>query len=198
MSAALLLKRFIQRPLQVAYVVPSSPALIRQVLRKVDFSAPRVFVEFGPGEGCYSRELARRMHPESRLILFEIDPELSSHLEKQFAHDPRVEVIHGDAQDLPNALAARGLPHCDYIISGIPFSILDRDIKRALVQKAYDALAPSAASAFIIYQVTTELKGHARLFPRTETEYCIQNFPPMFVVRFYKHASRSPGARKRA
>ena len=34
----------------------------------------------GPGEGCHTREIVRRMHPESRLILFELDPELAQHL----------------------------------------------------------------------------------------------------------------------
>jgi phospholipid N-methyltransferase len=152
----------------------------------MDFTKPRVIAEFGPGEGCHTRELVRRMHPDSTLLLFEIDSELASHLEEQFSHDRRVHVIHADAQTLPEELGRRGFSHCDYVLSGIPFSYLEIKKKRALLQKTYESLAPAPASAFIIYQVTNELKTHAGFFPRIESEYCLQNFPPMFITVFFK------------
>ena len=60
-------------------------------------SEPRVIAEYGPGEGVHSREIARRMPPGSQLLLFELDPAFSRDLERQFADDPRVHVINGDA-----------------------------------------------------------------------------------------------------
>jgi phospholipid N-methyltransferase len=86
--SALFLKRFLQRPLQVASIIPSSRALVRKVSEKMDFSKPRVIAEFGPGEGCHTREIARQLTPESRLLLFELDPEFAQHLANQFRHDP--------------------------------------------------------------------------------------------------------------
>ena len=71
--SVLFFKRFLQRPLQIASIVPSSKALVERVARKMDFSQPRVIAEYGPGEGCHTREIVRRMHPDSRLILFELD-----------------------------------------------------------------------------------------------------------------------------
>lgn len=199
MSAALLFKRFLKRPFQVAYVLPSSPQLTRKVASLLDFSEPRVIVEFGPGEGCHSREIAKRMCRNSRLLLIEIDAEFAGHLRKGFAGDPRVEVIHGDAQRLPEELAARGLPHCDYVVSGIPFSYLDLGLKRALLQKTHDALSPADHAAFVIYQVTPELKGHARQFMRTRTHYCLQNIPPMFIIEFFKNAGPArPSCKRRS
>jgi phospholipid N-methyltransferase len=152
----------------------------------MDFSEPRVIVEFGPGEGCYTREILKRMHPESRLLLFEIDNEFVQHLHKQFRHESRVEIIHDYAQNISKHLAKRGLKNCDYVISGIPFSYIDVPVKQALVQSTFDALAPEQHAAFIIYQVTNELKAHARQFPRVESRYCLQNFPPMVVTAYYK------------
>jgi len=186
---ALFLKRFLQRPMQVASIIPSSRALVRRVAGKIDFSAPRVIAEFGPGEGCHTRELVRRMHPESRLLLFELDPELARHLERQFASDARVAVFNSDAAELPNLLCHRGLRHCDYVVSGIPFSILQIAKKRELLHHVHDCLAPAYHAAFVIYQVTNELINHCRHFPRVETEYCLQNIPPMFVTKFYKTAN---------
>ncbi|HVF71539.1 MAG TPA: rRNA adenine N-6-methyltransferase family protein [Chthoniobacterales bacterium] len=190
---ALFFKRFLQRPLQVASIIPSSKALVKRVARKMDFSEPLVIAEYGPGEGVHSREIARRMSADSQLLLFELDQAFSRDLERQFADDPRVHVIHGDAAKLPEELKRRGIPHCDYILSGIPFSILEIKKKRALLEKTYEALADGGR--FIIYQVTNELRQHATLFDRAESEYVLQNIPPMFITVFHK-VSRRNGHRR--
>ena len=164
--------------------MPSSKALVKRVARKMDFSEPRVIAEYGPGEGVHSREIARRLSPDSKLLLFELDPAFSRDLQRQFAGDPRVHVINGDAARLPEELERRGIPRCDYILSGIPFSILEIKKKRALLEKTYEALADGGS--FIIYQVTNELRQHATLFDRAESEYVLQNIPPMFITVFHK------------
>src|SRR5687768_14465918 len=128
--SALFLKRFLRNPFQVASVVPSSRTLIRRVSGKMDHSGPRVIAEYGPGEGCHTREIVRRMHPESRLLLFELDAALCGHLKKQFADDKRISVHNADCAALPDVLKNEGLEACDYIVSGIPFSILEKGKKR--------------------------------------------------------------------
>ena len=137
--------------------------MVERVASKMDFTQPRVIAEYGPGEGVHSREIARRMTPDSHLLLFELDAQLARALERQFAGDRRVHVIHGDAASLPYELKRRGFASCDYILSGIPFSILKIEKKRALLRKTYDALKPDGK--FIIYQVTNELRQHATDFP---------------------------------
>src|SRR6266849_10879046 len=191
--SALFFKRFLQRPFQIASIVPSSKALVERVASKMDFTQPRVIAEYGPGEGVHSREIARRMSPNSHLLLFELDPAFSRAFERQFAGDRRVHVVHGDAARLPQELERRGFACCDYILSGIPFSILKIDKKRALLQKTHDALAPGGS--FIIYQVTNELKQHATFFEYAESEYFLQNIPPMFITVFHK--TPSPHSRER-
>jgi phospholipid N-methyltransferase len=187
--SALFFKRFLQRPFQVASIMPSSKTLVDRVASKMDFSQPRVIAEYGPGEGVHSRELARRMDADSMLLLFELDQAFSRDLKRQFADDPRVHVIHADAATLPDEIRRRRISHCDYILSGIPFSILEINKKRALLEKTHDALAPGGS--FIIYQVTNELRQHATLFDRAESEYCLQNIPPMFITVFEKANSRN-------
>jgi len=168
--SVLLFKRFLASPLRVAYVFPSSRTLTRKVAAKCDFSQPRILVELGPGEGCHTREIIQRMHPASRLLLFEIDPVLAAHLRKQFANDDRVEVIETDAARLKEELKIRGLEFCDYVISGIPFSMFDIPTKRRILNAVYESLAPNPLSAFVIYQCTHELKRHATMFARVHSE----------------------------
>ena len=187
--SAIFLKRFLQRPFQVASIIPSSRTLVQRVADTMELTKPRIIAEYGPGEGCHTREIARRMHPDSRLLLFELDPELAQHLAEQFRVDPRITVFHSDAANLASALLQRGYRHCDYIVSGIPFSILEGEKKRELLRNTFDALAPHDDAAFVIYQVTNELVRHCSYFPRIESKYCLQNIPPMFVTKFYKTAN---------
>lgn len=188
---ALLLKRFFQKPSQIAYVVPSSKTLTRKVAERMDLSQPRVIVEYGPGEGCHSREILKRMAPGSQLILIELDDELVALLRKQFANRPEVTVIHGSAADILPILNQLGHQHCDYIVSGIPFSLLPPPIKSDILQSTCRALSPEAHSAFLVYQVTRELRdgGHCDHFSRCETEFCLMNFPPMWISVFYRMAA---------
>ncbi len=187
--SVLFLKRFLQRPFQVASIIPSSKALVARVASKMDLSQPRVIAEYGPGEGVHSREIVRRMHADSKLLLFELDPAFSRDLRQQFASDPRIHVINGDASTLPEELRRRGIEQCDYILSGIPFSILEINKKRALLQKTCEALKPGGS--FVIYQVTNELRQHASFIGQTTSEYFLQNIPPMFITVFAKPNTRN-------
>ena len=187
--SALFFKRFLKRPFQIASIVPSSKALVERVSDKIDFDRARVIAEYGPGEGVHSREIAHRMRPDCQLLLFEIDAALSRDLQRQFSDDPRVHVINDNAAHLSSVLRQRGIDSCDYIVSGIPFSILQIDKKRALLQQTHDALAPGGR--FIIYQVTNELKQHAKIFEHAESEYFLQNIPPMFITVFERGNGRN-------
>ena len=183
--SVLFFKRFLKRPLQIASIIPSSQALVERVASKIDFNRARVIAEYGPGEGVHSRALAQRMRPDAQLWLFELDPAFSRDLTRQFADDPRILVINANAGTIRSELAQRGIPFCDYIISGIPFSILEIEKKRNLLRETHDALAPGGA--FIIYQVTNELRQHAVDFaPDSDSEYFLQNIPQMFITVFRK------------
>ena len=183
--SVLFFKRFLKRPLQIASIVPSSQALVERVASKIDFDRARVIAEYGPGEGVHSRALAQRMRQDAQLLLFELDPALSRDLTRQFAGDRRVCVINANAATIRSELAKRDISYCDYIISGIPFSILEIEKKRNLLRETHDALAPGGA--FIIYQVTNELRQHAIDFaPESDSEYFLQNIPPMFITVFRK------------
>ena len=187
--SVLFFRRFLQRPFQVASIIPSSKALVDRVAAKIDFTRARVIAEYGPGEGVHTRQIVSRMRRDAKLLLFELDGAFSRDLRRQFAADPRVHVFNADAATLPDELARAGVEHCDYIISGIPFSILEINKKRDLLQKTHDALKPGGS--FIIYQVTNELKQHATFFDESESEYFLQNIPPMFITVFHKADTRN-------
>lgn len=178
----LFFQRVLANPLRVGYVVPSSPFLTRQTAGRLDFSRPRIIVELGPGEGCHTRQIVKRMTPESRLILFELDPQFVRHLKKQFGHDNRITVLQADALDLPETLKNLGHPRCDYIVSGLPFLVIEKDLKSRILNRIAEAM--DAESRLITYQVTTQLCDEDHLFELAGREYCPLNIPPINVLEF--------------
>ena len=181
---SLLFRRFLADPLKIAYVVPSSKGMVKRILERMDFERARVFVEFGGGEGCYTRQIASRMSPDAKLLVFELDPHLAEHLRRQFKDDPRVLIYQSDAALFRDELHKLGLKHADYVISGIPFSYIEPKAKKVILHSVHDGL--SHEGMFIVYQVSMELKGHARMFPGCEVEYFLANIPPMFILAFHK------------
>lgn len=182
--SAILFRRFLADPLKIAYVVPSSRKLVARVLRDMDFAKAKTFVEFGGGEGCYTREIVKRLAPDGRILVFELDPHLAEHLRKQFRHDERVLIYQSDAAGFRDELHKLGVRHADYVISGIPFSYIPPRKKKEILHAVHEGL--SVDGLFVVYQVTMELKGHGRMFAACEVEYFLANIPPMFVLAFHK------------
>ncbi len=182
----LFFKRVLANPIRVGYLVPSSPFLTRKTAGRIDFSKPRVVVELGPGEGCHTRQIVRRMNPGSKLVLIELDAHFAEHLQKQFAHDTRVTVVNGDALYLPETLEELGCLNPDYIVSGIPFTIMERQLREQLLASIARAMGPD--SIFITYQFSLQLSEH-ELFDLKRSEHCLFNVPPLNVIELKKSAA---------
>ncbi len=181
----LFFKRVIANPIRVGYIVPSSGFLTRKTAKRIDFSKPRVVIELGPGEGCHSRQIVRRMNPESKLILVELDSHFAEHLEKQFAHDRRVTVVHADALHLATTLEELGITNPDYIVSGIPFTIMEAALREDLLSAISLAMGPD--TVFITYQFSLQISEH-ELFELSRRDLCLLNVPPLTVMELRKSA----------
>lgn len=183
----LFFKRVLANPMRVGYLVPSSPFLTRQTSSRLDFSRPRVIVELGPGEGCHTRAIVKRMTPDSRLVLFEVDAEFVTHLRHQFRKDPRVTILQTDALHIREALKELGHTRCDYILSGIPFSVIEKTIRHRILSRIAGAM--DADSRFIAYQLGTQLCEEEHLFELAEKKFCALNLPPINVMEFRRGAA---------
>jgi phospholipid N-methyltransferase len=159
----------------------------------MDFSRPRVIVELGPGEGCHTRHIAKKMCRNSHLILFELDKDFCRHLQKQFRDDPRITILNRDAMCMAEELERLGHGSCDYVVSGIPFLVIESHTKTRMLENIRKCMAPGAS--FITYQVSLELKEHASQLHLNYREYCLLNFPPINILEFLK-PTESPSTGK--
>ena len=181
----LFFKRVLANPVQVGYIVPSSGFLTRKTAKFIDYSRARTVVELGPGEGCHSRRIVRKLRKDAKLILVELDDHFARHLTEQFADDPRVVVVNANALDLPETLEKLGTPQPDYIVSGIPFTIMEKDLRELLLGAIARSMGPD--TRFITYQASLRISSHEH-FDLVRREHCLFNVPPLHVMELQRSA----------
>lgn len=174
---------FLEAPMEVGSIIPSSRFLERRIVRAAEISSAKVVVELGPGTGGTTRALLRAMDPSARLLAIELNPRFVDVLQRR--DDPRLIVHHGSAADIQSALDEHNLPTPNTVLSGIPFSTMSRELGSSIVQSVHEVLEPGGR--FVAYQVRDRVEslGNAIFGPsRKQTE--LLNVPPMRVYRWDK------------
>jgi len=124
-------------------------------------------VEIGPGRGALTRKLLERA---ARVVAIEVDPYLAGRLRREYASEPRLEVVEADvlASDLgrwAGAAIVGNLPY--YITSPILERVLDAHPPRAvfLIQKevAVRLVARPGSRDYGYLTVRTAFSARARL-----------------------------------
>jgi phospholipid N-methyltransferase len=157
-------------------LIPSSPFLIKRVLRRIDWSTARVIVEYGAGVGTFTAEILRRMRPDAILVVFETNDDFVQYL-RESLHDPRLHIVHGSADQVGDVLKLLGHGPADYVISGIPFSTIPEDTREAILRSTREALRPRGA--LIVYQFTRRiLPSLERVFGPVKRDFEPRNILP--------------------
>lgn len=174
----LFFKRFLQRGKGVASLVPSSASLARAVCGPLTDQRPMTVLELGAGTGAITREALRRLHPQSRLIAVEIDPEFARVLRESC---PRAEVVEADAAELAGVLASMGVARVDAVLNGLPMPSLPRP----LVGRVLSAVAAVTDERTPVSQITVMplvyLPLYRKWFREVRFEWVVANFPPAGV-----------------
>jgi phospholipid N-methyltransferase len=130
-------------------VIPSSPFLVNDLLRQVNWDRARVLVEYGPGVGTITREILKRMRSDATLVATELNHDFVEYLGDSIL-DHRFRVVHGSAAQVRRILADQRLAPADYIISGLPYSIMPDSMRRTIVEESRQAL--KAKGSMLLFQ----------------------------------------------
>ena len=173
---SLFARNFFKHPKMLGSIIPSSPFLVKRMLGQVDWERARVLVEYGPGIGTFTQEILRRMHPEAVLIVLETNEDFISYLNRTYP-DPRLQIIHGSAEDIQTTLAEREIDKADYVIAGIPFSTIPDTIKENILRATQRVIAPQGA--FLLYQFSPNILPHLhKTFSNVKRTFEPLNFLP--------------------
>src|SRR5688500_14551694 len=150
------LRAFVANPRQVGAVLPTSRAAVRDMLDMADVPGARLVVELGAGTGVQTGEVLARMRRDARLLAVEIDPRLADLLEQRF-DDPRLQVIRDSAEHLESHLDGE---QADVLVCALPFTSLEPDVRRRILDQLPLALAPRGVALVIQYSplIQSELR----------------------------------------
>ncbi len=174
------LKNFIKDK-NVASITPTSSIGVKKVCSNIDFDQENLIIEYGPGTGVFTNYILKNMGSESRLILIERNKNFGSILKKKI-HDPRVVIVNDSAENVLETLRACQESQADYILSGIPFILLNESLKNKILYNTHRAL--KKGGKFLVYQTCFQTDNHLKIhldryFPVVRSRYELMNIPPM-------------------
>ncbi|AHJ69484.1 Phosphatidyl-N-methylethanolamine N-methyltransferase [Granulibacter bethesdensis] len=179
-NTALFLKRWLANPLQMGSVIPSSPALCRRVAAQIRRNHDQIVLELGAGTGVISKALLESGIPPERLFVVEIVPDMAVHLRKAL---PGVQVIEGDARELPALLPAQWHGRVGSIVCGIPLVLLPLPAQKRFID-AMEAVAPGMGFLHYSYCATSPLPARKHGLTGKREAWTPLNFPPASVWRY--------------
>lgn len=187
------LRGFLKNPVMVGSVIPSSRILIDKMLGPVDWANTKVFVEYGPGVGTFTRPILELLGDDATLLTIDTNPEFTDFLKRDI-DDPRLVAVTGSAADVERILEERGFAHADYVLSGLPFSTLPPGVGAEIGAATSRVIRPGGA--FLVYQFSPKVQDFIKpVFERIERGFEWINVPPATLFWAYREpASAQPAA----
>ncbi len=179
-NAGLFFRRWVRNPLQMGSIFPSSPSLCRRIAALVECAEDEIVIELGAGTGVISRSLIAAGIPAERLSVVEIVPEMAAHLRGVL---PGVNVVTGDAFELPKVIPARWHGKVGTVICGIPLVLLPLEQQRRFVE-AVEAVAPGRGFLLYTYCITSPLPYRTLQLTARREAWTPLNIPPASVWRY--------------
>jgi phosphatidylethanolamine/phosphatidyl-N-methylethanolamine N-methyltransferase len=127
---------WLQKPLRIAALNPSSQRLADAIAAQVDLSRPGPVLELGAGTGSLTGGLIRAGCPPERIIALEREPDLAAILRRKF---PTISIIEDDATHIGKHPAIDSL--CA-VVSSLPIKWFSPGEQHAVVRPCLDRLGP--------------------------------------------------------
>ncbi len=172
------LRSWLERPLVMGAVTPSSKVLARTMASSVDPRVPGPVVELGPGTGPVTEALIRRGIAQDRLVLVEYSPDFCQLLRRKF---PKATIIQGDAYNLEDTLEGALAEPAAATVSSLPLFTKPMETRLALLQAAQDLMQPNAPFVQFTYAVVPPIPARSRKYTARASNRIWLNLPPARV-----------------
>lgn len=183
MNLGIWIKNYINHPLQLGAVLPSSAALASLMTKHLSNSIDGYVLELGPGTGSFTRAILRRGIPERNLVLVEQSPDFTKLLRQSF---PAAKVFCGDAQNVTDILNSAGIQQVDEIVSGIPLNAMTPIMRRTICDAAMAMLKHKGSFVQVSYLPRCSIPKDSISLLSAQKLFCgmtVRNIPPAFVWR---------------
>lgn len=171
------LKSFI-KDRDVASVTPSSKFCVRKLNAHINFESTKTIIEYGPGTGIFTKSLLEHLPEDGRLFAFETNDLFIEKL--NHINDPRFHLFHNSVEDMLELLPADVIGSADHVVSGIPFSFFDWELKISIMEKTKTVLRNGGS--FLAYQTPGHMEEPlTHVFGNVEKDLCWRNIPPYYI-----------------
>ena len=177
------IRSWIERPLSIGAVTPSSKMLARAMARYVDPHSDGPVVELGPGTGPVTAALVEAGVDPSRLVLVEFNPGFCRILRARY---PDATLVQGDAYSVRRLLETLLLEPAAAVVSGLPLVTKPMRQRLRLVRDAFDLMLPGAPFVQFTYSVASPLPRQLGGFSVEASERIWMNIPPARVWVYRK------------
>ena len=138
-----------------------------------------MLVELGAGDGVITRYILDEMHPDAKLLAFEVNPKFCDILRS--IPDDRLIVVEDSAENLGGHLKKAGAEQADVILSAIPFVALPKDLGLKIVRECHDHLKNKGLYIQVHYSLLAR-KLYETVFGNVDINFVPLNVPPAFVL----------------
>jgi len=180
----LFFRRWLQNPLQMGSIIPSSPVLGKLIAKHIDKGSDAAVLELGAGTGAVTHSLIRFGIAPKRIVLVEIVPEMAEHLELTF---PETKVLQADAFNLPADKLNHIAADIGTVICGIPLVLLPEKKQRQFIDQV-EVVAPGKGFLLYTYCITSPLPYRTLKLEAERLAWTPLNFPPASVWHYRPRA----------
>jgi phosphatidylethanolamine/phosphatidyl-N-methylethanolamine N-methyltransferase len=177
------LRSWIEKPLHMGAVMPSSKLLARTMAQYVDADAEGPVVELGPGTGAITNALIEHGVDQKRLVLVEYNPGFCALLRDRY---PQAKVVQGDAYKLRDSLWNVLDVPASAVVSGLPLVTKPMLTRLKLIRDAFMALSPGAPFVQFTYSVAPPIPKSLPGVSTEASERIWMNLPPARVWVYRK------------
>lgn len=177
------LRSWIEKPLHMGAVMPSSKLLARTMAQYVDVDSKGPVIELGPGTGAITNALIEHGVDQKRLVLVEYNPGFCALLRDRY---PQAKVVQGDAYALRASLDKVLDAPASAVISGLPLVTKPMLTRLKLIRDAFVALAPGAPFVQFTYSVVPPIPKSLPGVSTEASERIWMNLPPARVWVYRK------------
>ncbi|MDQ8732208.1 rRNA adenine N-6-methyltransferase family protein [Bradyrhizobium sp. LHD-71] len=177
------LRSWIEKPLHVGAVMPSSKVLARTMAQFVNPNAPGPIVELGPGTGAITNALIERGVDPSQLVLVEYNPGFCALLRDRF---PTATIVQGDAYSLRESLWQTLAIPASAVVSGLPLVTKPMRQRVKLLREALALSHPGAPFIQFTYSVAPPIPKSLPGVSTRASERIWLNIPPARVWVYRK------------
>jgi phosphatidylethanolamine/phosphatidyl-N-methylethanolamine N-methyltransferase len=177
------LRSWIEKPLHVGAVMPSSKLLARTMAQYVDAESEGPVIELGPGTGAITNALIEHGIDQKRLVLVEYNPSFCALLRDRY---PQATVVQGDAYSLRDSLFEVLKVPASAVVSGLPLVTKPMLTRLKLIREAFTALSPGAPFVQFTYSVAPPIPKSLPGVSTEASERIWMNLPPARVWVYRK------------